>query len=78
MVRGLEALGFEVLPSAANFVFARHKTGNAAEINAKLREQGVIVRHFARPERIANYLRISVGTDEQTAALMAALKSAVL
>lgn len=77
MVRGLAGLGFEVLPSAANFVFARHKTGNAAEINAKLREQGVIVRHFARPDRIANFLRITVGTDEQTAALMAALKTAL-
>lgn len=77
LVRGLEGLGFEVLPSAANFVFARPKTGNAAEINAKLREQGVIVRHFARPERIANFLRITVGTDEQTAALLAALRIAL-
>jgi len=75
MVRGLEGLGFEVLPSAANFVFARHGTANAAEINAKLREQGVIVRHFSRPERIASFLRITVGTDEQTAALLAALRA---
>ncbi|NBU12948.1 MAG: aminotransferase class I/II-fold pyridoxal phosphate-dependent enzyme, partial [Betaproteobacteria bacterium] len=77
LVDGLEVLDFEVLPSAANFVFARPKTGNAAEINAKLREQGVIVRHFARPERIANFLRITVGTDEQTAALLAALRIAL-
>jgi histidinol-phosphate aminotransferase len=77
LVRGLEGLGFEVLPSAANFVFARHASGNAAEINAKLREQGVIVRHFARPERIANFLRITVGTDAQSDALLKAIASAL-
>jgi len=73
LVRGLEGLGFEVLPSAANFVFARHKSGNVAEINAKLREHGVIVRHFSRPERISNFLRITVGTDVHTTALLSAL-----
>jgi len=77
LVSGLRGLGFEVLPSAANFVFARPAAGNAAEINARLREQGVIVRHFARPERIAGFLRITVGTDEQTSALLAALKIAL-
>lgn len=75
LVRGLQELGFDVLPSAANFVFARHRTANAGEINAGLREKGVIVRHFARPERIASFLRITVGTDEQTAALLAALQA---
>jgi histidinol-phosphate aminotransferase len=75
LVRGLQALGFEVLPSAANFVFARPRSGNAAEINANLREQGVIVRHFSRPERIASFLRITVGTEKQTAALIAALRT---
>jgi histidinol-phosphate aminotransferase len=47
------------------------------EINARLREQGVIVRHFARPERIANFLRITVGTDAQTLALLDAMTSAL-
>ena len=74
LVRGLEGMGFEVLPSAANFVFARHTSGNAVEINANLREKGIIVRHFARPERISNFLRITVGTDEQTTTLLAALE----
>jgi histidinol-phosphate aminotransferase len=78
LVRGLEGMGFEVLPSAANFVFARHTSGNAAEINANLREKGIIVRHFSRPERISNFLRITVGTDEQTAALINALRAARL
>jgi histidinol-phosphate aminotransferase len=65
----LRAKGFEVLPSAANFIFARHPQHDAAGIAAKLREQGVIVRHF-KQERIAQFLRISVGTPEQNQALL--------
>ncbi|TBV04117.1 histidinol-phosphate transaminase [Phytopseudomonas dryadis] len=69
---GLRALGFEVLPSAANFVFARHPQRDAAGLAAGLREQGVIVRHFKQP-RIAQFLRISIGTPEQNQALLDAL-----
>ncbi|TRX76252.1 histidinol-phosphate transaminase [Pseudomonas mangiferae] len=69
----LEALGFEVLPSAANFVFARHPQRDAGELAAALREQGVIVRHFRQP-RIAQFLRITIGTPEQNAALVEALQ----
>ncbi|MCI8209027.1 histidinol-phosphate aminotransferase [Pseudomonas sp. S25] len=65
----LQTLGFEVLPSAANFIFARHPQHDAAGIAAKLREQGVIVRHF-KQERIAQFLRISIGTPEQNQALL--------
>ncbi|MCD5980750.1 histidinol-phosphate transaminase [Pseudomonas syringae] len=65
----LQALGFEVLPSAANFIFARHPQHDGAGIAAKLREQGVIVRHF-KQERIAQFLRISIGTPEQNQALL--------
>lgn len=65
----LQAKGFEVLPSAANFIFARHSQHDAAGIAAKLREQGVIVRHF-KQERIAQFLRISIGTPEQNQALL--------
>ena len=68
----LEKLGFEVLPSAANFVFARHPQQDAGELAAKLREQGVIVRHFRQP-RIEQFLRITVGTDAQNAELIGAL-----
>ena len=60
----LEDLGFDVLPSQANFVFARHPQRDAAELAALLRERAVLVRHFRQP-RIAQYLRISVGTREQ-------------
>lgn len=73
MVAGLRARGFDVLPSAANFVFARLPGRDGAQIAAGLREQRVLVRHFRRPERIAQFLRISVGTDEQTDALLSAL-----
>jgi len=65
----LQTRGFEVLPSAANFIFARHPQHDAAGIAAKLREQGVIVRHF-KQERIAQFLRISIGTPEQNQALL--------
>ena len=72
LVAELQQRGFEVLPSAANFIFARHPEQDAAAIAAKVREQGVIVRHF-KQERIAQFLRISIGTPEQNQALLAAL-----
>ncbi len=73
VVAGLAALGFEVLPSKANFVFARHPGKDAAGLAAGLREQGVIVRHF-KQARIAQFLRITIGTPEQNQALLEALK----
>lgn len=72
LVGELVARGFEVLPSAANFIFARHPQQDAAGLAAKLREQGVIVRHF-KQERIAQFLRITIGTEEQNQALLDAL-----
>ena len=72
LVAELTGRGFEVLPSAANFIFARHPQKDAAGIAAALREQGVIVRHFKLP-RIDQFLRISIGTEEQNQALLDAL-----
>ncbi|MDD1013314.1 histidinol-phosphate transaminase [Pseudomonas rubra] len=72
LVKELSARGFEVLPSAANFIFARHPQHDAAELAARLREQGVIVRHF-KQARIAQFLRITIGTPEQNQALLDAL-----
>jgi histidinol-phosphate aminotransferase len=69
-------LGFEVLPSAANFIFARHPGHDAGESALALRVRGIIVRHFKLP-RIEQFLRITVGTDEQCAALVAAMKEIV-
>ena len=73
VVAGLQQLGFEVLPSAANFVFARHPHKEAAQLAAGLREQGVIVRHFKQP-RIEQFLRISIGDEAQNSALLDALR----
>jgi histidinol-phosphate aminotransferase len=70
--RGLIRLGFDVLPSAANFVFARHPAHEGAVLAAALRRSAVIVRHFPAA-RISDYLRITVGTDEQTERLLSAL-----
>ena len=63
----------EVLPSAANFVFARHPAHGGAALASGLRERAIIVRHFKLP-RIDEFLRITVGTSEQCAALVNALK----
>jgi histidinol-phosphate aminotransferase len=70
--RGLVRLGFEVLPSSANFVFARHRSHEGAALATALRQRAVIVRHFAAP-RISDYLRITVGTDGQIDRLLSAL-----
>jgi histidinol-phosphate aminotransferase len=69
----LAGLGFEVLPSAANFVFARHPQRDAVELAKALRDQSIIVRHFKLP-RIDQFLRITVGTDDECQALIAALR----
>jgi len=71
MTRELVGLGFIVLPSSANFVFARHPARGGAELAAALRERGVLVRHFNKP-RTADYLRITVGTEDDTRRLIAA------
>jgi len=70
----LEDLGFQVLPSQANFVFVRHPAHDAAAMAAGLRAHGVLVRHFKQP-RIEQYLRISIGTPAQCDALLQALAS---
>jgi histidinol-phosphate aminotransferase len=72
LTRRLKSAGFEVLPSLANFVFARHPAHEGAALAVALRQQAVIVRHFTAP-RISDYLRITVGTDEQIDRLMSAL-----
>jgi len=68
----LQALGFEVLPSAANFIFTRHPAHDAAQLAAALRRHGIIVRHFKLP-RIDQHLRVSIGSDAQCQALTVAL-----
>ncbi len=72
LVLQLEDMGFEVLPSQANFVFARHPQHDAAELAAQLRARAVLVRHF-KQTRVNQYLRISVGTPAQCDTLLEAL-----
>ncbi|MDC9724313.1 MAG: histidinol-phosphate transaminase [Gammaproteobacteria bacterium] len=57
-------LGFDVLPSSANFIFAKHSEHDAEQLALDLREKGVIVRHF-KHDRINQFLRISIGTQEE-------------
>ncbi len=70
----LSDLGFEVLPSSANFLFARHPNYAGAELAARLRGMAILVRHFAKP-RIHDFLRISIGTDVECDRLVAALRT---
>ncbi|MCD7750803.1 MAG: histidinol-phosphate transaminase [Lachnospiraceae bacterium] len=72
----LRALGFSFPDSKANFIFATHERMSAKEIFDRLRERDIYVRYFNKP-RIDNYLRITVGTDEQMEALFAALREIV-
>ena len=72
----LQNLGFEVLPSAANFVFARHPDHKGADLASGLRAKNILVRHFNKP-RISDFLRITVGTDEQSAQLLTACRELV-
>ncbi len=72
----LRAMQFEVLPSAANFLFARHAVLPGAQIAAELRSRAILVRHFPKP-RIHDYLRISIGTDEECETLLSGLADVI-
>ncbi|MCD7744733.1 MAG: histidinol-phosphate transaminase [Lachnospiraceae bacterium] len=69
----LAALGFSFADSQANFLFVTHKEVSAAELFAALKEQGIYVRYFKKP-RIDNYLRITIGTDQEMERLYAFLR----
>jgi histidinol-phosphate aminotransferase len=73
LIEQLDALGFATLPSTANFIFTRHPKHDGAKLYQALRDRGIIVRHFKSP-RIEAFLRITIGTDEQSNELVAALK----
>lgn len=76
LTSALQTLGFDVIPSAANFVFARHPAHDAAALAAKLKEKEIFVRHF-KQARIDQHLRITVGTDAECDALVEALKGLI-
>ncbi len=76
LIAELTALGFAVIPSAANFIFTRHPTWDAAELAKRLRDHAIIVRHFRLP-RIEQYLRITVGTASECGALVQCLRGII-
>jgi histidinol-phosphate aminotransferase len=76
VIKELTELGFDVLPSAANFVFARHPDNDAAQIAQGLRDSKVIVRYFDKPG-IDQFLRISIGTKQENQQMLAALDTLV-
>ena len=72
----LEGLGFNIIPSQANFLFVTHPQHDAAELAGHLRVRNIIVRYFNKP-RIDQYLRITIGTDDECKKLVSALKDTV-
>jgi len=73
LVKELGMLAFQVLPSSANFIFARHPLHDALELQRQLREKKILVRHFTQP-RISGFLRISIGTGEECGRLVEAMR----
>ena len=71
-VQNLEKMGFEVIPSMANFVFAKHPDIPGRDLYLALREKGILVRHFNK-NRLNDYNRITIGSREQMKALVNAL-----
>lgn len=74
MKKELKELGFEFQDSMSNFVFATHPKYKATELQQYLRDNKILVRHFSA-KRIDNYLRISVGTDDQAKKLIETLRN---
>jgi histidinol-phosphate aminotransferase len=72
-VAQLDELGFETLPSSSNFIFTTNKNISGQKIFEYLRENKIIVRHFNKP-KISEYLRITIGTQEQMEALISQIK----
>ncbi|GBG09732.1 histidinol-phosphate transaminase [Paenibacillus agaridevorans] len=76
VARQVKELGFRSTDSKANFLFIEHPAIPASELFAELRERGVLVRYFNSP-RIDNYLRVSIGTDEEMNTFVGALREIV-
>lgn len=72
LISGLGKRNFTVIPSQANFVFARNEGKDAKELSVALRQKNILVRHFQKP-RIDQFLRITVGNENDCAQLFKAL-----
>ena len=72
LVKELAVLGFDTIPSSANFIFTRHPKHAGVKIYQALRDRGIIVRHL-KAARIEEFLRITIGTEEQSRELIGAL-----
>ncbi|MBP3039571.1 histidinol-phosphate transaminase [Bacillaceae bacterium Marseille-Q3522] len=70
----LRKLGFHIIPSQANFIFITHPFKQAGQLFQQLKSKGILVRYFNKP-RISNYLRVSIGTDEEMKQFFAAAKT---
>jgi histidinol-phosphate aminotransferase len=70
----LQQLGWSVLPSQANFIFATVPNGKGKEAYLKLKQQGILVRHWDKPG-LADKLRITIGRAEENNALLGGIKS---
>ena len=75
-VAELEKLGFTVLPSKANFVFAKSEKISGEKLYTELKKNGVLIRHFTKP-KICEYNRITIGTPEQMKILIDTIKKII-
>jgi histidinol-phosphate aminotransferase len=73
----LKSIGFEVLPSGANFIFTQHMQKSGENIYDELRKNKILVRHFKSPEKISNFIRITIGTMNQMHKLVSVMKEIV-
>ena len=77
LVEEMSNLGFQILPSGANFIFTKHNNKSAEIIFKELRNNDILIRFFESPEEINNYLRITVGSMEQMNQLVHAIKKII-
>ena len=75
--KALKASGFDVLPSAANFLFAKHPDIDGGVLYETLKKRGILVRHFTKP-RICQYVRITIGTQAQMDTFLSVVKDIIL
>ncbi len=69
----LNALGFEVIPSKANFIFAKAPYMSGSELYSTLKQKGILIRHFGK-DRISDYIRITIGSEAEMEAFVTAIK----